>query len=185
MNILSKPDLSKAAQYGRYVDFIPSKKGCHTPVRRSCRNKGETAHNKVKAGTPPLDDNRDDCAQGITTTPHKQSDLDDKSSCRNRRGTPHYKVKDETTSVDDNRDDDSVEVVIKRATLKQCDLDDLCTIFQQTLKVDNYSLEVTTTDTKILSPEPKQGRFITVKYPDESTTVTPVKRSTRNIRIED
>mmetsp|Transcript_9463 Transcript_9463/g.14267 ORF Transcript_9463/g.14267 Transcript_9463/m.14267 type:complete len:181 (-) Transcript_9463:182-724(-) len=180
MNIISKPDLSKAAQYGRYVDFIPSKKGCHTPVRRSCRNKGETAHNnKVKADTPSLDDNRDDCAQGITKTPVKQSDLDDRHSCRNRRGTPHYKVKDETTSADDNRDD--CVQVIKRTPLKQCDLDDLCTIFQQTLKVDNHSLEVTRTDTKVLSPEPTSGRYITAKFPDESATITPVKRSTRNI----
>ena len=42
-------------------------------------------------------------------------------------------------------------------------LDDLCTIFQTLLIVDNYSLTVTDAVTKILSPEPQHGRRVSAK----------------------
>jgi hypothetical protein len=118
MNVLSKPDLTSAAQYGRYIDFIASKKmGCHTPVRRSCRH---------------------------------------------RQATPHHSknAKDIDGSVVDDRDDFGTENSDK--SFCDSDVDELCTVFQTTLKVDNHTLEVKASNTNPLSPEPKLGRYVTV-----------------------
>ena len=60
------------------------------------------------------------------------------------------------------------------------DVDDLRVYFATTLKV-NDALKVTKVNTKKLSPNPKLGRYITTAE-DESTTITPVKRSLRNTR---
>ena len=49
MTCLSNPDLSEAPQFGRYVDFVESKKSEHTPVRRSCRNRRGTPFVKKMA----------------------------------------------------------------------------------------------------------------------------------------
>lgn len=140
MNILSKPDLTGAAQYGRYIDFIASKKmGCHTPVRRSCRH---------------------------------------------RQGTPHHTKHVERTDVSDEDDRDDYVTSIREISFFDIDVDQLCTIFQTTLKVDNHTLEVKATKTNSLSPEPKLGRYVTVADQNNST-VTPVKRSTRNVSFSE
>lgn len=136
MNIISKPDLSCAAQYGRYIDFIESKKmGCHTPVRRSCRHRKGTPHH---------------------------------SKC----GTIDKNVSDDEDERDDTNSDTSIDAV---------NLDDLCTMFQATLKVDNHTLEVKATSSKRLSPEPKFGRYVTTADTKDGCIMTPVKRSTRNV----
>lgn len=140
MNILSKPDLTSAAQYGRYIDFIESKKmGCHTPVRRSCRN---------------------------------------------RQSTPYHSKHSEKINLycEDDRDDSATEH--KNELLVDISVDELCTIFQTTLKVDNDTLKVKETNTNPLSPEPKLGRYVTVAD-KTSSTVTPVKRSKRNVSFSE
>eukprot|EP00979_Chaetoceros_neogracilis_P010462 scaffold2473_cov214-Chaetoceros_neogracile.AAC.16 len=142
MPILSK--LALTLQYGRYVDFVPSKKGCCTPVKRSCRNTArETPHHtKCKETNVPVNDGRDDSAHSIKKEPLKPSALD---------------------------------------------IDNLCTIFQQTLMVDNHSLEVKHSESNVcvLSPEPKVGRFVTAKDSNDSAIFTPVKRSTRNVEDQE
>ena len=76
MSSLSK--LVLAAQYGRYVDFVPSKKSCHTPVRRSCRNiRGTPHHNKNKDTKASVDDGKDGTIHSIRKTPLKPNALDD------------------------------------------------------------------------------------------------------------
>jgi hypothetical protein len=140
MNILSKPDLTSAAQYGRYIDFVASKKmGCHTPVRRSCRHRQATPHHSKHS-------------KGIDV------------------------------SVEDDRDDSGTE----NNDESFCDnsVDELCTMFQTTLKVNNHTLEVNATDTNPLSPEPTLGRYVTVAD-KKSSTVTPVKRSKRNVSFSE
>lgn len=131
MTCLSNPDLSEAPQFGRYVDFVESKKSEHTPVRRSCRN---------------------------------------------RRGTPFVK-KMPSLSDDEGKEEDPCDRT--EDTTKGNDVDDLCVYFATTLKV-NDALKVTKVNTKKLSPNPKLGRYITAAQ-DDSITVTPVKRSLRNI----
>jgi hypothetical protein len=131
MTCLSNPDLSEAPQFGRYVDFVESKKSEHTPVRRSCRN---------------------------------------------RRGTPFVK-KMPSLSHDEGKEEDPCDRT--EDTTKGNNVDDLCVYFATTLKV-NDALKVTKVNTKKLSPNPKLGRYITAAE-DDSITVTPIKRSLRNI----
>ena len=58
-------------------------------------------------------------------------------------------------------------------------IDDLCSMFQTTCKVDNNSLEIKSSKTEIISPIPQKGRFVTV-MDASSNVLTPVRRSTRN-----
>jgi hypothetical protein len=104
-------------------------------------------------------------------------------SLRKRKGTPRPLAKSaESNDLSDflhelNEEKNNAPVFDDK------DIDELCTIFQTTLVVDNHSLAVADVKTKILSPEPKYGRCVTVKE-NKANAITPVKRSTRNIEDE-
>jgi len=107
-------------------------------------------------------------------------------SLRTRKGTPF------PTKCDEVSISHLLEAVVDESnegcdTVKEskevCDfdsaLDDLCTVFQVKLKVDNRTLDVKNTSL-VISPGPKEGRYVTVKE-DGANDITPVKRSARNI----
>ena len=72
-----------------------------------------------------------------------------------------------------------------KSKVKEADeIDDLCSIFQSTLKVDDSTLKVDTVNMKRTSPMPKEGRYTTMvpkSVPDGGDLYLAVKRSVRTI----
>ena len=100
-------------------------------------------------------------------------------SRRHYNGTSHpMKQKEVSKDIGDFSDG---EVKEKNCVFVQSDIDDLCSIFQTTLVVDNDLLVVADSKTQILSPEPKYDHCVEV-IDDAATTITPVDRSDRNVK---
>ncbi len=100
-------------------------------------------------------------------------------SRRKCNGTPcSMKKKDASNNIDSFSND---KLKDKDGVSFQLEIDKLCSIFQTTLVVDNHSLAVIDSKTKILCPIAKYGSCVNVKD-DTATTITPVKRSGRNVK---
>ncbi len=158
-----------SVQLGSYTSYVNSKKGgACTPVRRSRRLTKEITFSENASLLSNVQNNRNDDSifntiAGRTSTPHpkkSKSRMEDESKVA---------VADVGISGKENG-----------SGLKQAaSVDDLCTLFQTTCSVDNVSLEVQSTETKILSPLPKEGRYVTAMKEGSEGGLTPVKRSTR------
>mmetsp|Transcript_22292 Transcript_22292/g.32580 ORF Transcript_22292/g.32580 Transcript_22292/m.32580 type:complete len:138 (-) Transcript_22292:112-525(-) len=98
-------------------------------------------------------------------------------SCRNRQSTPVATASQKKASRSALALTGNVEG--KENSSTDPVMEDLCSVFERTLKVDNSSLKVKDVNTKVLSPVPKQGRYVTLQD-DSGLSFTPVKRSTRS-----
>lgn len=99
-------------------------------------------------------------------------------SCRNRQGTPRFPTKDiSNRNIECEKDTDVEEEKQPRDSFDA--LDDLCTYFQNTLQVQDSTLEVRNIDTKRITPDPKIGRVVEILDDGSASKVTPVKRSSR------
>ena len=101
-------------------------------------------------------------------------------STRNRKET-HVVKKEKGEVKKENREvkKENGEVKKENGEVKKegISVDDLSSIFQTTLVVDNASLKVIESKTEMVSPLPKDGRYIAMNI--SNNNITPVKRSNR------